>query len=227
MPNEKTNETKLCKHCQTEIPKKAKVCPNCRKKQGGIVKWIVIAVVVLVVIGAAAGGKDDNEPKKVGDTKVSTKSNDNSSDARPADAETVISEELDKETTFKKGEIAELNNVQVTLIDYKESTGSEYNKPADGKVFLLAEFEIANNTDKELAISSMLSFEAYADDYKLDYSLGAMIDKEGSQLDGSIAAGKKMKGWIGWEVPQDYQNVEIHFTDNVWSSEKFIFVIEK
>ena len=94
-------------------------------------------------------------------------------------------------------------------------------------IFLLAEFEIANNTDKELGISSMLSFEAYADDYKLDYSLGAMIDKEGSQLDGSIAAGKKMKGWIGWEVPQDYQNVEIQFTDNVWSSDKFIFVIEK
>lgn len=216
------NETKLCKHCQTEILKKAKVCPNCKRKQSGIVKWIVIAIVVLVIIGAATGGKDDNEPKKVGDTKASTESNNNSNDAEP-----VISEEPDKEVTFKKGEIAELNNVQVTLTDYEESTGSEYNKPDDGKVFLLAEFEIANNTDKELAISSMLSFEAYADDYKLDYSVGAMIDKEGSQLDGSIAAGKKMKGWIGWEVPQDYQNVEIHFTDNVWSSDKFVFVIEK
>ena len=31
------NETKVCKHCQTEIPKKAKVCPNCRKKQGGLI----------------------------------------------------------------------------------------------------------------------------------------------------------------------------------------------
>lgn len=227
MPNEKGKETKLCKHCQAEIPKKAKVCPNCKRKQGGIVKWIVIAVVVLVIIGAAAGGKDDNEPKKGGDTSTNAESNSNSNVAKPASTESEIVEETNKETTFKKGEIAELNNVQVTLTDYKESTGSEYNKPADGKVFLLAEFEIANNTDKELAISSMLSFEAYADDYKLDYSLGAMIDKEGSQLDGSIAAGKKMKGWIGWEVPQDYQNVEIHFTDNVWSSDKFVFAIEK
>ena len=25
--------TKLCKHCKTEIPYDAKVCPNCRKKQ--------------------------------------------------------------------------------------------------------------------------------------------------------------------------------------------------
>ncbi len=48
-----TNETKLCKHCQTEIPKKAKVCPNCRKKQGGKLKWIIIAIVVIGIIGAA------------------------------------------------------------------------------------------------------------------------------------------------------------------------------
>ena len=53
------------------------------------------------------------------------------------------------------------------------------------------------------------------------------MEKEGNQLDGEIAAGKKMKGWIGWEVPQDYQAVEVHFTDNVWSSNKFMFLIEK
>lgn len=54
-----TNDTKLCKHCQTEIPKKAKVCPNCRKKQGGIGKWIVLAVVAVIIIAAVAGGGSD------------------------------------------------------------------------------------------------------------------------------------------------------------------------
>lgn len=54
-----TKETKLCKHCQTEIPKKAKVCPNCRKKQGGKLKWVIIAIVLLAIIGSAAGGSDD------------------------------------------------------------------------------------------------------------------------------------------------------------------------
>lgn len=226
MSKEKST-TKICKYCQTEIPYRAKVCPQCRKKQGGVLKWVIIGFVVICIIGAAAGGKDDNEPKKVGESNISAESNNNSNNEKTANTEPVITEETNKEATFEKGEVAELNNVQVTLTDFVESYGSEYNKPADGKVFLLAEFEIANNTDKELAISSMLSFEAYADDYKLDYSLGAMIDKEGSQLDGSIAAGKKMKGWIGWEVSEDYQNVEIHFSDNVWSSNKFVFLIEK
>ena len=55
-----TKETKLCKHCQTEIPKKAKVCPNCKKKQSKK-GWIIIAVVVVVIIAAAsAGGNSDS-----------------------------------------------------------------------------------------------------------------------------------------------------------------------
>lgn len=56
-----TNETKLCKHCQTEIPKKAKVCPQCRKKQGGKLKWVVAIIAILVIVISMSGKKDDSE----------------------------------------------------------------------------------------------------------------------------------------------------------------------
>ena len=217
--------TKICKHCKTEIPYGAKVCPHCRKKQGGVLKWVIIAFVAICIIGAMGGG-DDSKPTKVGDTNSNNATN-GSNKSQTSSADSNSTEETNKETIFSKGEIAELNGVQVTLTDYKESTGSGFNTPTEGNVFLMAEFEIANNTEKELAISSVMSFDAYADDYSLNYSFSALMEKDGNQLDGTIAAGKKMKGWIGWEVPQDYQNVEIHFTDNVWSNNKFLFVIEK
>ncbi len=52
--------TKLCKHCKTEIPYDAKVCPNCRKRvKGGILKWIIIILVVVMVINAL--GNDDSD----------------------------------------------------------------------------------------------------------------------------------------------------------------------
>lgn len=50
-------ETKLCKYCKTEIPYDAKVCPNCRKKQGmNLILKIVIVIVALAVIGGVIGG---------------------------------------------------------------------------------------------------------------------------------------------------------------------------
>lgn len=55
---EKSNETKICKHCQTEIPKKAKVCPQCRRKvKGGKLKWILIILFVLFALIMVLGGE--------------------------------------------------------------------------------------------------------------------------------------------------------------------------
>lgn len=217
------NETKLCKHCKSEIPKAAKVCPNCKKKQGGFGKWIVIGIVVIVLLAAVFGGGDD-KPKKV-ENKTATTQQEGNSDNKKADTqETDTQEEKD---IFTVGETAEMNDVQVTLLKYSESKGSEFNKPFDGNVFLMAEFEIVNHSDSEMNVSSMLSFEAYADDYALNYSLGAITDNNDTQLDGTIAAGKKMKGYIGYEVPKDWSTVEIHFTDDVWSNNKFKFEIKK
>lgn len=226
-----TKEMKLCKYCQTEIPKKAKICPNCKKKQSGKLKWIIIAVIVVILIAAIAGGGGDTTPQRVDNTNLPSESNEKqqgTSKTEDKQEETTKTEEKQEEIIFGVGETAELNGVRVTMTDYSESNGSEYNKPSDGNVFLLVEFLIENNTDSELAVSSLVSFEAYADDYSLNYSLAAVLEKETSnQLDGQIAAGKKMKGTIGYEVPADWQEVEIHYTDNVWSSSKFKFKITK
>ncbi len=48
--------TKICKHCQSEIPKKAKVCPVCRKKQGGILKFVILGIIALIILVVATSG---------------------------------------------------------------------------------------------------------------------------------------------------------------------------
>lgn len=63
-PQEPKVSTKKCKHCASDIPMKAKVCPHCRRKQkGGKLKWFIIALFVLGVIGNLPGGNDDAETK--------------------------------------------------------------------------------------------------------------------------------------------------------------------
>ena len=64
--------TKTCKHCKTEIPYDAKVCPQCRKKQGmGCLPMILIAVAVIVVI-AMLGGTGEDEKTSGGNETSST-----------------------------------------------------------------------------------------------------------------------------------------------------------
>lgn len=212
--NENQNkETKKCKHCQSDIPKKAKVCPNCRKKQGGIFKWILIVIVALIIIGSVGGNED--KPTKV------------SSNTNEPTANTATSETVAEETTFGVGDTAEYRGVKVTLNSITENTGSQFNKPTEGNVFLLVNFTIENNTDTDLVVSSMLSFDAYQDGYSTNMSLSALIEKSGEQLDGTIAPGKKMQGTIGYEVPATYTEFEINYQADVWSSKKFTFVYKK
>lgn len=226
-------ETKLCKHCKTEIPAGAKVCPNCRKKQSGALKWIIIGVIAIGIIGAAAGGSDDDKVKDVTASQQgsSEPSKESSNEQTSEDSNEPSSEQASEKTEFSVGETAEYKNVQVTLINYEESTGNDWGNPEDGNVFVFAEMEITNNSDKEITISSMLSFECYVDDYKTDFSSNALIaisTEDGKQqLDGNIAPGKKLKGVLGIEAPNDWDIIEIYYKDNAWLDSNFSFKIIK
>ena len=165
---------------------------------------LVMACILLLGLCACS-----SEPSLVGTT--------------PADSNSVTEAPTDK--VFKLGDAVELDKVVVSFVDIAESTGSDFNKPADGNVYVLCEFEIANNSDEEVSVSSMLSFEAYCDDYACEYSLGALMEKGNKdQLDGTVAAGKKMKGVVGYEVPSDWKELEIRYTLDILSSNKIVFV---
>lgn len=210
------NKSKNCKVCGAEVAKSAKVCPQCGaklKKGHPILIGVLVVFVLLAVIGASGG---NDEPKKA----------ETPAPAQSAEAtQTEQKPEAEEKSTFGVGETAELKGVGVTLVGVTESTGSTYNTPTDGNVFVLCEFEIANQSDKEINVSSMMSFEAYCDDYTCTFSLGALMEKGNkNQLDGTVAAGKKFNGVVGYEVPADWQELEIIFTPDFWSGKDITFV---
>jgi len=53
-------ETKICKHCMTEINYSAKVCPQCRKKQrpSGCLIAICIFIVLILLVSCLGSGGD-------------------------------------------------------------------------------------------------------------------------------------------------------------------------
>lgn len=138
--------------------------------------------------------------------------------------------EKNSKTEFTVGDTAKQEDVHITLRNTTESSGGEFVKPEDGKIFLLCEFEIVNNSDKEIAISSIANFDAYCDDTSLNQDLFALQvpEAEGKgQLDGSVAAGKKMNGVIAYQVPAEWKKFEISVTPNFWSKKDVKFLITK
>lgn len=206
----------VCKACGEAVAKSAKICPKCGakvKKVNPVVTAIVLVIAVIAIIAATSG---EEEPKKVEGNQPTAGA-----------VQTEATEKKEEKNRFSVGETAALKGVEVSLVGVTESTGSDFNTPAEGNVFVLCEFDIYNNSSEEISVSSMLSFEAYCDDYTCAYSLSALLEKGSkNQLDGTVAAGKRLNGVIGYEVPADWQELEIHFNPSIWVGKDMVFVAE-
>lgn len=219
------NETKLCKHCKSEIPKGAKVCPNCRKKQGGIGKWIVIAVVVIVLIAAVSGGGDnkDKNPQKVGETTTGTASAKEETSGNDADntSDTKQQETEEVSNVFQIGDVVETENFKITFVSAGAyESDNEFLQPKDGCEYWQFEFRFENISDTDQAVSSMMDWECYADNAKADQTW--IGDDNG--LDATLSAGRETQGTIYFEVPKNVQSVELEYDINFWQSDKIVFV---
>lgn len=190
---------------------------NCKKCLKTVL--IVIGVIIILgIIGSVIGGKDDG-PKKV-----------NSDTSTDATQDASKNESEPEQTVFNVGDTVSLNDVEITLVNITESAGGEYTTPDEGNEFLILEFEIANNSSKDISISSVMNFEAYCDDYSLTQDLVGLQAPEASgknQLDGSVAAGKKMNGVIAYQVPTTFSKFEVSVAPDFWSSKDIQFVYSK
>lgn len=200
-----------CKSCGAEIAKTAKTCPQCGAKNapGCLTKIlaVVLSIALIAIVANILRGND--KPAIAPDGGISQ-------NAPASDPD-----------TFRVGDRVEMSDIYVTLVSVTESNGNSYLKPSDGNVFVICEFTIENESKDDLAVSSMMCFKAYADDFSTSLSIGGMAASEKSQLDGSIAAGKKMNGIVAYEVPADWSEFEIRYTPNVYSSKEFVFTYSK
>ncbi len=193
-----------------------------KKKSHGCLISVIIAVGILIalflLVGILFSGSDD--PQKVADIEGSNNVNESQNDE---------GNPTEERTSFNMGELIDYGDMEIVLTNYSENSGNEWTKPNEGNTFVFIEFEISNNSDADKTISSMLSFETYCDDYLLEYSGNALmalsLNKDAQGLDGTIVPGKKMKGTLALEVPENWDEIEVYFVDSLWTDRKLSFVI--
>lgn len=193
-----------CKTCGAGIAKSAKQCPQCGAKNRPPHRVLKTALVIVgaIIFVSILFGESSSDPQKVG-----VKSGESATEST-----------LEK-NVFSVGETVELDNVRATLVSVESSKGEPFLKPTEGNVFVTCEFEIENNTSKDIAVSTMMSFDCYFDGYAANLDVSAIATSGKTQLDGTIAAGKKMRGVVGYQAPSGWNAMEIHYHPSFWSKE--------
>lgn len=218
------DKIKNCKSCGQQIAKGAKICPYCGgKNKGSKIPIVIGVIVVLLIIGALSSG-GNSQPQKVNDGSTSGAASGTASDAGGT------AQSQGAPESFSIGDTADFDGIQIKVSSAVLSKGSEFVKPDDGKLFLGVIVDIVNNSSNDINISSMANFEAYCDDYALNQDiLGYQAPEiDGfSQLDGSVAAGKKMNGVIAYQVPEDFKTFDLSISPDFWSSQNVKYTFTK
>ncbi len=139
MSNE-NQETKTCKYCQSEIPKKAKICPVCRKKQSGGSGIVIGVIVVIIFIGMFGGHSSqstaiNNNSNGTNSAEINVDANENSAASPVSSAEenAVSSDSFvydDMSVKYLKHEIAKNSIDQTCLVVYYEFTNNSNSNEA-------------------------------------------------------------------------------------------------
>ena len=194
----------------------AQVNPAPEKKKSKK-KWIIIAVIVVLII-AALGSSGESDTSG---TTIEPLSQSVSDSNTPSNAQTT--------TTANQSNVINVGNAvsdRQLKISYKSCNTdfqdySEYADVKDGYRIVEAVFDFENISDSDAFISG---FECYADGTKCEEFF--YVDNYSFPYE-SLSSGRKLTDIaIYYEVPVDAESIEIEYETNVWTEDKFIFIVD-
>lgn len=185
-------KTKLCKYCNTEVAKNAKVCPSCGGKLGmpGWLKVLIIfGIIILCFVGCVAGCT-----KSVADA---------------VDESLNAYDDINGKTSFNVNDTFES---KVLKIEFKEVNKdfkgySEYAAPAKENKVVKFSFTAENIGEEEQSFSSY-DFECYADGKAEDKFIFSNDAKDGTN---TMSKGKKADLNVYCEVPKSAKEVSVEY----------------
>lgn len=198
-------ETKKCKYCMEEIPKKAKRCPKCGGKFGmpTIVKVLLGIIIFIIIIVALVSSCTAGVVNSVDDAIKETNKE---------------YEDVNGKTSFKVGESFENKLLKVTLdsTNTNYTNISQYATVKTGYKIVEYTFTFTNVGDED-ELASLYDFNCYADNEAMDKFY--LIDDDGySLLSSTISANKIAKGSIYCEVPTGASKISVEYDAN-WFTE--------
>lgn len=174
--------------------------------------WFWVLIIVLVI--AIGSGNSSNEKNTTLTSGTAQNGTENQESQKTTE---------DVKTEYSLGEIFKNSNIAIKYVSLDENfTGySEYAQVKAGNKVIKAEFEAENlGSSDEYFYSG--DFNCYADGYDCDDFWSVDDNSFGSTL----SSGKKSKGNVYFEVPQDAEKITIEYTLNSFTGDKVVFIVK-
>lgn len=196
------------------------------KKTGMAVAGIVlnaVAIVIMIIMFVVAGSDSDNASTTA--HKIDQESTVSSVQQSAEVSSVETSAPTDTNTAMPTvGEYVEGDTWKISLLDakqYDKIAGEYYSdEPDSGNDYLVLFFEVENISDKD-DYFNYLYLESYLDGYNTDFEITVNSPEGYSTLSGDVAAGKKLKGCLVYQVPQSgWSELEVSYKDWIATSNK-------
>lgn len=196
------------------------------KKNGKAIRNIIIAgisfivFIVSIIVGVGSVVNEvvkevEEGPKKVEDTNDETDTNDSDEESK---------EEEIENTEFAIGEKVELDGQVVEVTEVEKSDGDEFEKPSDGKEFVIVHVSIENNSDDEISYNPF-NFKMKNSNGQIEDSGFTIIDSDTALSSGDLAPGGNVSGTISFEQPKGDDELQLIFEPGFWDTDKIVFNI--
>ncbi len=188
--------------------------------------------VLLILIFAALACGSEETATKIGEVDDSTAAEtddagESSSDTSTANTESSEAEEVETTqgpTTYQVGDVVSIGDTVMVVLGWDSPPGDDFSKPDEGKIFVIVDLLFVNQSSETNSISSLLQMELKDDTgQKYDLDLMASVASNGSSPDGEISAGERIRGQVGFQVPEDVLGLVFVFDADVFGSGK-VFV---
>lgn len=182
--------------------------------------WVII-VAVIAVIGSVGSNQDESQPTQAQEQKSEQLSTSDTS----KQAEQPKTEESPKTQVHNIGDSVEADQMVFTVNGVREIPGNEFFKPQEGNIYYAIDVTVENKSNESKAVSSVMMFDLIdSEGYSYNITIGPETK---GQLDGEIAAGRKLRGELAYEIPKNATGLELEIDPSVWGTGKIIYKLDR
>lgn len=129
--------------------------------------------------------------------------------------------------SYAVGETVTIGDFTLTVNEVTFPEGDNFNKPNDGKKFVVVDVTFENVSGESANLSSLLQMTLRdSTGQKYDVDLMASSASGGSSPDGELVAGEKLRGQVGYQVPIDATGLMFVFDADVFGAGKVFVELE-